>query len=142
MSEARKTTRVNRALRLLGRLTLITTLGLVLSLSSPFVIGGNGPFCGNSQSSPGAAGGGVEDWAGEQIVALGWPVNWLAVTRIKGCGEPQSHVTGLFEIEWVGLAVNEGIILVGMMLSSWLYARLRRAHVSPMSGGREIQAES
>src|SRR5579871_6149942 len=132
MSEVRNTTRVNRWLRLLVRLTFITALGLVLGLLSPFDAGWVGVGCAKNLGTPLAA----SDWAGEELVAVGWPVGWLDVTMHKDCFEPPSRMDGL-AIDWLSLAVNEVIILAGIGLVTWLYARLRRLRIRTMSSGRE-----
>ena len=66
-------------------------------------------------------------------MAVGWPVGWLDVTMHKDCFEPPRRMTGL-TIDWLGLALSEVIILVGIGLVTWLYARLRGVRLRAVSG--------
>ena len=129
MSEDHNSVRIKIRLRLLVSLLFVTALGLVLGLLSPFVAGSVGVGCAKNLGSPSAAG----DWAGEELVAVGWPVDWLDVTMHKDCFDVPSHMTGL-AIDWLGLALNEVIILAAIGLVTWLYACLRRVRLRGMSG--------
>src|SRR5258708_32882142 len=110
MSKRRNSGLMNKGLRLLVWLIFITPLGLVLSLASPLATGSVGVGCVKALSP--SAQDNASDWAGEEFVVVGWPINWLELTRHKDCWQPPSGLTG-FTIDWVFLALNEGILLVG-----------------------------
>ncbi len=134
MSKRRNSGLMNKGLRLLVWLIFITPLGLVLSLASPLATGSVGVGCVKALSP--SAQDNASDWAGEEFVVVGWPINWLELTRHKDCWQPPSGLTG-FTIDWVFLALNEGILLVGIGLATWLYARLRRLRVRVLPQSNE-----